>query len=87
MGIIGAMFAGWSFTAAGTVALHSILTGEATFMIVAGILFAMPVKNWAEHKLAKYAQPVSYAACLALYVICLAKLASGGFAPFIYFQF
>lgn len=87
MGIIGAMFAGWNFTAAGTVALHSILTGEATFVLAAGILFAMPVKNWAEHKLAKYAQPASYAACLALYVICLAKLASGGFAPFIYFQF
>lgn len=87
MGIIGAMFTGWRFTAAGTVALHSILTGEAACMMAAGILFAMPIKNWAEHKLAKYAQPASYAACLVLYVICLAKLASGGFAPFIYFQF
>lgn len=89
MGIIGAMFAGWDFTAAGTVALHSILTMEAAVMMAAGILFAMPVKGWLlkQEKLAKYAEPVSYAACLGLYVICLAKLASGGFAPFIYFQF
>jgi len=87
MGIIGAMFASWNFTDAGTVALHSILTAEAAWMMALGILFAMPVKNWVQERFAKFAQPASYAVCLILYVVCIAKLASGGFAPFIYFQF
>ena len=86
-GIIGAMFTGWDFYPESTVALHRILTGEAVAMIAFSILFTMPIKNWAQEKLGKLSEPASYAACLVLYVICLAKLASGGFAPFIYFQF
>ena len=85
--IISAMFTGWNFTDAGTVALHSILTGEAAVMIVLSVFFAMPIKNWTQEKLGRYAEPASYAVCLVLYLLCIAKLASGGFAPFIYFQF
>ena len=86
-GILGAMFTGWDLHPESTVALHRILTGEAAAIIFLGILFSMPVKNWVQERFAKFAEPASYAACLVLYVICLAKLASGGFAPFIYFQF
>ena len=32
-------------------------------------------------------EPISWIACLLLFALCLLKLASGGFAPFIYSQF
>ena len=87
--MIGAMFTGFTFTAAGTVALHSILTAELAVMTVLGIVMAMPVlpKLQNNEKMSRILEPVSWPVCLVLFVLCLARLASGGFTPFIYFQF
>ena len=87
--MIGAMFTGFTFTASGTVALHSILTVELAVMTVLGIVMAMPVlpKLQSDEKLSRILEPVSWPVCLVLFVLCLARLASGGFTPFIYFQF
>ena len=87
--ILGAMFAGFRICPAGTIALHQILSGKFLILSAVSIILAMPVKNWiiGQPKLARFAEPASYIACIGLYALCLAALASGGFAPFIYFQF
>ena len=87
--ILGAMFAGFRICPAGTIALHQILSGKFLILSAVSIILAMPVKNWIirQPKLARFAEPASYIACIGLYALCLAALASGGFAPFIYFQF
>ena len=88
-GVIGTMFTGFTFTDSATVLLHRLLSGENVVILLLGILLAMPVKNWVANneKLGKVLEPVSYAAALVLLVLCIGKLASGGFAPFIYGQF
>ena len=87
--VISTMFTGFAFTDSATVLLHRLLSGENVAIILLGILFAMPVKNWlaGNKKLSKVLEPISYVAGLVLLVLCIGKLASGGFAPFIYGQF
>ena len=87
--VIGTMFTGFTFTDSATVLLHQLLSAENVAIILLGILFAMPVKNRlaGNEKLSKVLEPVGYVAALVLLVLCIGKLASGGFAPFIYGQF
>ena len=86
--MIGAMFTGFGLTVPGTVALHGILTGETVAVLVLGAVLSLPVVPWIRSKIqGKWLEPVSYAACVLLYGICLMALASGGFTPFIYAQF
>ena len=80
--VLGSMFTGFSFTTAGTVALHQIINAKTIIAMLLGFLFACPIAK-------KISCPaaVRYALCLIAYGICLAALASGSFTPFIYFQF
>lgn len=83
--MIGAMFTGFAIT--GT-ALKSILTGKAMAALVAGVFMALPVVPWLKKsKWGNWLEPVSYVVCIVLFAVCLMKLASGGFTPFIYAQF
>ncbi len=82
LAILGSMFAGFRFTAEGTIALYQILNLKTVFILILGCILATPVA-----KKIRYPEPLTYAACLVLYALCLAALASGGFTPFIYFQF
>ena len=87
--VIGAMFTGFDFTDSSTVLLHSLLNGETAVILILAVIFSMPVKHLLEkctkHKLVL--EVLSFAAVLLLFVLCVARLASGGFAPFIYAQF
>ena len=87
--VISAMFTGFSLTDASTVLLHTLLNGETVAVLVLGIIFSMPVKNLFEksHKFKPAFEVLSYIAVLLLFVLSVGKLASGGFAPFIYAQF
>ncbi len=85
MRILSAMFTGFSFSAAGTIALHEMLSGQTVFLLIVGVVACLPVKKLGMR--AKLARPLSYGACLVLYVLCIAALASGNFSPFIYAQF
>ena len=87
--MIGAMFAGFQFTSAGTVMLHSILSGEMLAGFAVSILLCLPWKQLLprREKLYSVLDKLSYPATLALFVLCLMALAAGGFAPFIYAQF
>ena len=88
-GVIGAMFTGFDFTDSSTVLLHSLFNGETVVILILAVVFSMPVKHLLEKctRLKPISEVLSFAAVLLLFVLCAAKLASGGFAPFIYFQF
>ena len=87
--IITAMFVGTPATASATVLFYGIVTGEWLFALFAGGVLCLPVAPWckANAKLSRLAESVSWIACAVLFALCLMKLASGGFAPFIYAQF
>jgi len=87
--MLGAMFTGFGFTAENTVALHKLLTGEAICILAMSAVLCLPWLQWLkkQEKLYRVLDVVSYPACLVLFALCLLRLAAGGFAPFIYFQF
>lgn len=87
--MIGAMFTGFFTTAENTVALHSLLNGQALAVLVLSAVLCLPWTRWLRKKPGLYArlETLSWVGCLLLFVLCLLKLAAGGFAPFIYFQF
>jgi hypothetical protein len=89
--LIAAMFTGWDFTLEGTVLLQTTLGGWTACMLVLGVVCSAPVLERARALLKgralAAADVLSYVACTALFVVSCAAMASGGFAPFIYFQF
>lgn len=87
MQIIGAMFTGFSFTAAGTAALYGICSAQTLCALVGGAVLSAPILEHCSQKLRAVTEPLSYAGCLILFALCLMKLAAGGFVPFIYAQF
>ena len=84
--VICAMFTGAS--AISTVVLHQLLTGEFVFTLLFGAVLCLPIVPWckANPKLRRL-ESVSWIFCAVLFILCLLKLASGGFTPFIYAQF
>jgi hypothetical protein len=66
----------------GTVALHQLLNLKTVFSLIVGCILATPIA-----KKINCPETVTYVGALVLYGLCLAALASGGFTPFIYFQF
>ena len=87
--IICAMFAGAPAIPSATVLLHRIFTGEYVLALLCGAVLCLPIvpRCKANAKLNRLAEPLSWIFCAFLFVLCLLKLASGGFAPFIYAQF
>ena len=87
--MIGAMFTGFRFTQANTVALHSLLNAKSVCMLLISAVLCLPWLQWLKKHQKLYAklEPISWIVCLVLFALCLLALASGGFAPFIYAQF
>lgn len=92
--MLGAMFSGIHLPAtgavtAGTVLFHCLLDGEGIFMLILACLCSLPLgrKLWLRLESKGGMQWVSFALSLTLFVLCLFRLAAGGFSPFIYFQF
>lgn len=83
--IIGAMFAGFKLTAAGTVALYKLLSVETVLLLVMGIVLSMPISK----KLSEvtFLERISYIGAIVVFVLSVLKLAAGDFAPSIYAQF
>lgn len=80
--VIGAMFTGFFTSPATTIALHQVLNLKTVILLVGASVFCTPLAK-------KIPCPyiLRCIGCLVLYFLCLAALASGGFTPFIYFQF
>ena len=87
-GVLRAMLGFVPASAASVAALHAALPPLTAALLVIAAVCALPLK----HKLAGLdasaaGRGVSYAGCVVLLALCVMKLAAGGFAPFIYFQF
>lgn len=87
--LIGAMFAGFRFTAAGTVQVFRLLHAQTVLAMATGIVFSMPLskKLLASSRLGNFADRASYLGALIVLVLCMIKMAAGDFAPSIYAQF
>ena len=90
--IISAMFGAYGATNASVVALHSIMSAENTVYMLLAAVLSMPVAKkvevfFASRGKADMCEAVSYVLCAAMLALCFTELASGGFTPFIYFQF
>jgi hypothetical protein len=80
--VLGAMFTGFFCSPGTTIALHQILNLKTIAFLLGGCVFCTPLAK-------KIPCPyiLRCVGCIGLYFLCLAALASGGFTPFIYFQF
>jgi alginate O-acetyltransferase complex protein AlgI len=85
--IIGAMFTGFRFTAAGTVVLKTLVNPETVLAMAAGTVLSMPVFQKLVRAMGKSAESVCSIGALILLVLCMIKMAAGDFAPSIYAQF
>ena len=92
--VLGAMFTGWDFSLAGDLLLARTVDAYTVLVLALSALLSLPVLDALKSRLARSggrigagAEVASYALCAVLLVVCASALASGGFAPFIYFQF
>ena len=85
--MIGAMFTGLRFPAAGTVALRTLVNGETLLAMGAGLILSMPVSGKLAQWLGKSKELLCSLGALAVLVLCIIKMAAGDFAPSIYAQF
>ncbi len=89
--VLGAMFGAGAPSAASALLLKQSLQPASVLLLAVGAVLTQPVKR-AFPRLTEALdtgrlRPLSYALSLLVFVLCLAELASGGFAPFIYAQF
>jgi len=82
---LGTMFTGFTFSAAASVALHSMLTAETVFVLILSVLLCLPMPRLP--RLEKAREPAACIGCVALLALSLLYLAAGGFAPSIYAGF
>ena len=75
-------------TVASTAALYAAAPPLTVVLLVLGAVLATPVKRLLDPFLeTKAGRALSYAGSVVLLVLCFMRMAAGGFAPFIYFQF
>ena len=89
--MLKAMYLGFDFTYETSVMLQNILTPQILFTLIAGIIFSFPVVKWTRSFMARknIALPAALELIivLAVFILCVVKLASSSFNPFIYTQF
>lgn len=85
--MLSAMVTGWTFLPANTQVLQTLWNPETVTVMALSILACYPWKQHWNDRLAKVTDAASYPICLCLFVLCIIRLASGGFSPFIYAQF
>ncbi len=89
--VLRAMFGAFPGSAASALALRTSLNPVNALLLMLCILLCLPWKKLfpkASETLAEgRLRPLGYGLCLLLLIVCLAQLAAGGFAPFIYARF
>ena len=87
------LFLGFHWEFALKQALLLQLTPKVLLVLLAAVIFSMPVRVWVQ-KLFKrrkdgerFYETVAYVGSLALLLLCILNLSSGTFNPFIYFRF
>ena len=89
--VLGAMFGAFPGGAAAAAALRTVLSPVNVLLLLLCFALCLPWKSFFPDAAAALSEgklrPLGYALCLCLLIACLAQLAAGGFAPFIYAQF
>ncbi len=89
--VLSAMFGASSGGSAAAAALRTALSPVNVLLLLLCFALCLPWKNLFPKAAAALSEgklrPLGYAFCLCLLIVCLAQLAAGGFAPFIYAQF
>lgn len=83
--ILASMFTGFHAKAAELVLIAKLLTPYNVVCLLVAVVLSAPVSKWLEKKVKNTA--VSYAASVALLILCILNLASSSYNPFIYFRF
>lgn len=87
--MIGSLFTGYGFTRDASLLLREVLTWKVVAAAAVGVLLCTGVQRklgaWAEKK--RPLTAAAYVSALALFALCILRLASASFNPFIYFQF
>lgn len=87
--MIGSLFTGYGFSQEANLLLREVLTWKVIAAAAVGILLSTGLQRkmtgWAEKK--QYLDTTAYIGALALFALCILRLASASFNPFIYFQF
>jgi len=85
MAYFSALFGGGSFAAGELQSVLSLLTPWVITAAAAGILLCIPMpRQLAE---SRFSEPLSYAAAIILFFLCVGNLSASTFNPFIYFRF
>jgi alginate O-acetyltransferase complex protein AlgI len=89
--VLRAMFGALPSGAASAAALRSALSPVDALLLVLAVLLCLPWRRLFPQAAAALGEgrlrPLGYGLCLLLLIVCLAQLAAGGFAPFIYARF
>ena len=89
--VLGAMLGAFPGGAAAAAALRTALSPVNALLLALCFLLCLPWKRFFPRAAAALSEgklrPLGYVLCLFLLIACLAQLAAGGFAPFIYAQF
>jgi alginate O-acetyltransferase complex protein AlgI len=89
--VLGAMFGAFPGGAAAAAALRTVLSPVNVLLLLLCFILCLPWKNLFPETAAALSEgrlrPLGYVFCFCLLIVCLAQLAAGGFAPFIYAQF
>lgn len=87
--MIGSLFTGYGFTREASLLLREVLTWKVVAAASVGVLLCTGVQRrltaWAEKKQPLHA--AAYVSALALFALCILRLAAASFNPFIYFRF
>ena len=87
--MIGSLFTGWGASREATLLLREVLTWKVVAAAAVGILLSTGLQRrltaWAEQK--RSLQTAAYIGVLALFALCMLRLAAASFNPFIYFRF
>ena len=89
--VLCAMFGAFPGGAAAAAALRTVLSPVNVLLLLLCFILCLPWKNLFPETAAALSEgrlrPLGYVFCFCLLIVCLAQLAAGGFAPFIYAQF
>ena len=89
LSMIGSLFTGYGYSQEATLLLRDVMTWKVVAAAAVGVLLCTGLQRrltaWAEKR-----QPfraAAYVSALALFALCILRLASASFNPFIYFRF
>ena len=87
--MIGSLFTGYGFAREATLLLRDVMTWKVVAAAAVGLLLCTGVQRrltaWANEK--RPFRAAAYVSAIALFALCILRLASASFNPFIYFQF